>query len=64
MFSPMKLLILVVLIAAVWFGFKAIGRVRAKAKAAEPLEHEEHQNIDDNQPLTHAPAATAGQPRG
>ena len=47
MFSPMKLLILVVLIAAVWFGFKAIGRVR-KAKAAEPLEHEEHQNIDDN----------------
>ena len=46
MFSPMKLLILVVLIAAVWFGFKAIGRVRAKAKA-EPLEHEEHQNIDD-----------------
>ena len=48
MFSPMKLLILVVLIAAVWFGFKAIGRVRARTKAAEPLEHEEHQNIDDN----------------
>ncbi len=48
MFSPMKLLILVVVIGAVWFGFKAIGRVRAKARAPEPLEHEEHQNIDDN----------------
>ena len=46
MFSPMKLLILVVLIAAVWFGFKAIGRVR-KARA-EPLEHEEPRNIDDS----------------
>ncbi len=48
MFSPMKLLILVVLIAAVWFGFKAFGRMRSKARAAESLEHEEHQNIDDN----------------
>ena len=47
MFSPMKLLVLVVLIAAVWFGFKALSRVR-RAKAAEPLEHDEHQNIDDS----------------
>ena len=47
MFSPMKLLILALLIAVVWFGFKAIGRVR-RAKTAQPLEHEEHQNIDDN----------------
>ena len=48
MFSLPKLLILVVLIGAVWFGFKAIGRMRAKARAPEPLEHEERHNIDDN----------------
>ena len=48
MFSPMKLLILALLIAVVWFGFKAVGRMRSKARAAESLEHEEHQNIDDN----------------
>ena len=48
MFSPMKLLILAVLIGAVWFGFKAIGRVRAKTRAPETLEHEEHQNVDDH----------------
>ena len=47
MFSLPKLLLLGLLIAVVWFGFKAIGRVR-RAKAAEPLEHEEHHNIDDN----------------
>ena len=48
MFSLPKLLLLGLLLAVVWFGFKAIGRVRAKARAPEPLEHEEHQNIDDN----------------
>ena len=47
MFSLPKLLLLGLLIAVVWFGFKAIGRMRSKARA-EPLEHEEHQNIDDN----------------
>lgn len=46
MFSPMKLIVLVVLIAAVWFGFKAISRVR-RAKAAEPVEHDDRDGIDD-----------------
>ncbi len=46
MFSPMKLLVLVVLIGAVWFAFKAIGRMR-KAKANDTVEYEDHNNIDD-----------------
>ena len=47
MFSPMKLVILAALIAAVWFGFKAIGRVR-KARAADAVEREDHREIDDS----------------
>ncbi len=46
MFSPMKLMVLAVLIGAVWFGFKAIGRVR-KAKATETVEHDDPRNLDD-----------------
>ena len=35
MFSLPKLLILVLVIAVVWFGFKAIGRIKGKAEAKE-----------------------------
>jgi len=41
----MKLLVLVALLAAVWFVFKAIGR--KKARAEEPVEYEKHTDIDD-----------------
>jgi len=42
MFSPMKLLVLAVIIGVVWFGFKAIGR-RSKIRAdkAEALARDE-----------------------
>ena len=33
MFSPMKLIILIAVIAVVWYGFKAVGRVNQKRRA-------------------------------
>lgn len=41
MFSPMKLLVLAVIIAVVWFGFKAIGkRNKIREEKAEALARE------------------------
>ena len=47
MFSPMKLILLVAIIAAVWFAFKAIGRVRQAKANTESVDYEDHRNIDD-----------------
>lgn len=45
MFSIPKLLILVLVIAAVWYGFKAIGRVKAASDAkAKELDNEKGEN--------------------
>ena len=46
MFSPMKLIILIAVIAVVWYGFKAMGRM--KAKAAKLNEANDQDNIEDN----------------
>ncbi|MDA0228642.1 MAG: hypothetical protein O3B21_00475 [Proteobacteria bacterium] len=45
MFSPLKLIILVAVIAVVWYGFKAAGRM--KAKAAKLNEADDQDNIED-----------------
>lgn len=45
MFSPMKILVLVALLAAVWFVFKAIGR--KKAQAEQSVEYDDHKDIED-----------------
>ena len=34
-FSLPKILLLIVIIAAVWYGFKVVGRINAKRKAGE-----------------------------
>ena len=44
MFSPMKLIILIAVIAIVWYGFKAMGRM--KAKAAKLDEANDQDNIE------------------
>ena len=44
MFSPMKLIILIAVIAVVWYGFKAMGRM--KAKAAKLNEGDDQDNIE------------------
>ena len=44
-FSLPKLLILIALIAVVWYGFKAMGRM--KAKAAKIDDANEQDNIED-----------------
>ncbi len=42
MFSPMKLLVLIAIIAVIWFGFKAIGkRNKIREEKAEALAREE-----------------------
>ena len=64
MFSPMKLLILVVLIAAVWFGFKAIGRVRAKAGPRSRSSTRSIRTSTTTSANVHASAAAAGHTRG
>ena len=46
MFSPMKLIILIAVIAVVWYGFKAMGRMKAKA-AAKLDEANDQDNIED-----------------
>ncbi len=46
MFSPMKLIILIAVIAVVWYGFKAMGRMKAKA-AAKLDENNDQDNIED-----------------
>ena len=46
MFSPMKLIILIAVIAIVWYGFKAMGRM--KAKAAKLNDSNDQDNIEDN----------------
>jgi len=45
MFSPMKLIILIAVIAVVWYGFKAMGRMKAKA-AAKLDENNDQDNIE------------------
>lgn len=48
MFSPMKLLVLVAIIAVVWFGFKAIGkRNKIREEKAEALAREEANSSRD-----------------
>ncbi len=49
MFSPMKLLVLVAIIAIIWFGFKAVGRMSKarEAKAKESLDNDDNSNIED-----------------
>ncbi len=44
MFSPMKLIILIAVIAIVWYGFKAMGRM--KAKAAKLNDSDDQDNIE------------------
>jgi flagellar biogenesis protein FliO len=44
MFSPLKLIILIAVIAIVWYGFKAMGRM--KAKAAKLNESDDQDNIE------------------
>ena len=46
MFSPMKLIILIAVIAVVWYGFKAMGRMKAKA-AGKLDENNDQDNIED-----------------
>mgnify|MGYP001193875435 CR=1 FL=1 len=45
MFSPMKLIILIAVIAVVWYGFKAMGRMRAKAAKVDDASDQD--NIED-----------------
>ncbi len=44
MFSPMKLIILIAVIAIVWYDFKAMGRM--KAKAAKLNDSDDQDNIE------------------
>ena len=46
MFSPMKIIILIAVIAIVWYGFKAMGRMTAKA-AAKLDDSNDQDNIGD-----------------
>jgi flagellar biogenesis protein FliO len=46
MFSPVKIIVVIALIAVVWYGFKAMGRVRAKAAKVDDAS--DHDNIEDN----------------
>ena len=45
-FGLPKILLLIVVIAVVWYGFKALGRM--KAKAAKLNEANDQDNIEDN----------------
>ena len=44
MFTPLKLIILIAVIAIVWYGFKAMGRM--KAKAAKLNDSDDQDNIE------------------
>ncbi len=46
MFSPMKLIILIAVIAIVWYGFKAMGRMKAKAAKMDDANNDQD-NIED-----------------
>ncbi len=46
MFSPMKLIILIAVIAVVWYGFKAMGRMKAKAAKMDDANNDQD-NIED-----------------
>ncbi|MDP7342763.1 MAG: hypothetical protein QF767_05250 [Alphaproteobacteria bacterium] len=46
MFSPMKLILLVAVIAIVWYGFKAMGRMKAKAAKMDDANNDQD-NIED-----------------
>ena len=49
MFSPMKLIILIAVIAVVWYGFKAMGRMKAKAAKLNESGMERRDRVADDQ---------------
>lgn len=47
-FSLPKILLLIVIIAVVWYGFKAVSRIqKSKAAKQDELEGEDHPNVGD-----------------
>jgi len=45
MFNPIKLIAVIAVIAVVWYGFKAMGRMRAKAAKVDDASNQD--NIED-----------------